>query len=220
MVFYLANPSRGLVNDAMTRGVIGCITSPRQGNLIPPGALFGADNGCGPSADSDGQMRTGKGWPGDREFIGFLDALAPLRDRCLFATAPDVVGDAAATLARSAPFLPVIRELGYPPAFVAQNGIEHTAVQWDKFDVLFIGGDDDFKLGPVAREHALMARRQGKRVHMGRVNSLRRLRYADHIGCHTADGTFLKFGPHKNLARIQRYLSTVNDQGKLWEAVS
>src|ERR1700685_4289310 len=123
---YFANPSRGLVNDAMTRGIIGCITSPRQGKSIPPGAVVAADNGCGPAAGSDGEMLPGKGWPGDQGFTEFLESLQPHRDRLAFATAPEVVGDAEATLRRSISWLPLIASMGYPPAFVAQNGIEQT----------------------------------------------------------------------------------------------
>lgn len=37
---------------------------------------------------------------------------------------------------------------------------------------------------------------------MGRVNSELRLRHATAVGCDTADGTYLTFGPHKNLGRL------------------
>ena len=85
-------------------------------------------------------------------------------------------GDAAATLTRSAPFLPAIRALGYPAALVAQDGLEDLDVPWDDFDVLFIGGSTEWKLGPHARALAAEAKARGKGVHMGRVNSQRRRR--------------------------------------------
>ncbi|MGH3863561.1 hypothetical protein, partial [Actinokineospora sp.] len=44
---------------------------------------------------------------------------------------------------------------------------------------------------------------RGKRVHMGRVNSGRRWTYAEHLGCHSADGTFLAFAPDTNLQRLR-----------------
>ena len=62
------------------------------------------------------------------------------------------------------------------------------------------------------------AKRRGKHVHMGRVNSLTRLRYADHIGCDSADGTYLVFGPDVNLPKLLDWLTAVNDQGTLWKA--
>jgi hypothetical protein len=41
---------------------------------------------------------------------------------------------------------------------------------------------------------------------MGRVNSLRRLRLAARDGYDSVDGTFLAFGPDKNLPRLLAYL--------------
>jgi hypothetical protein len=65
-----------------------------------------------------------------------------------------------------------------------------------------IGGSTSWKLGPAAASLAAQARRLGKWVHMGRVNSLKRLRYAASIGCDSADGTYLAFGPERNLSRL------------------
>lgn len=203
---YFANPTTGC-RDVMTAGLIGMITTPEQGNPLIPGAPWCADNGC-----------FGGGYPGDEGYAAWLAALAGHAARCAFAVAPDVVGDAAATLKRSAPMLARIRACGYPVAFVAQNGVEDTAVPWDELDVLFLGGDDAFKLGPEARAVTAQARARGKRVHMGRVNSLKRLKYADAIGCHSADGTFLIFGPDKNLPQLLGWLRAVNDQQPLWRA--
>jgi hypothetical protein len=118
-------------------------------------------------------------------------------DRCLFATAPDVVADAAATLELSAPMLPRIAKLGYRPALVAQDGLEDLAVPWAEFDALFIGGTTAWKVGDAAAALAIEAKRRGKWVHMGRVNSLRRMRYAESIGCDSADGTLLRFDPSR-----------------------
>ncbi len=77
------------------------------------------------------------------------------------------------------------------------------------FDVLFIGGTTEWKLGAEARAMVSAARRQRKWVHMGRVNSLRRFVYADSIGCHSADGTFLAFGPDVNLPRVRKWFAAV-----------
>jgi hypothetical protein len=61
------------------------------------------------------------------------------------------------------------------------------------------------------------ARGRGKWVHMGRVNSLRRLRYAAAIGCDSADGTYLAFGPDTNLPAVRGWLRDVNGQGTLFD---
>jgi len=187
----------------MSAGVIDCIVTPAQGNRIPDGAYICADNGC-----------FGKGYPGDEAWWAWLQTLPA--DRCRFAVAPDVVADAAATLERSTPWLSRIRGLGIPAAFVAQDGLENMAVPWDSFDVLFIGGSTEWKLGPHARALTGEAKRRGKWVHMGRVNSQLRMRYAMNIGCDSADGTFIAFGPDQNLPKVLGWLRHV-DHPQLWE---
>ena len=191
-MLYLANASSQRVRDAMLAGELGQIVTPAEGRHPLPGVTYAADNGC-----------FGKGYPGDAEWRAWLDSLP--RERCLFATAPDVVADAEATLARSLPWLPQIRALGFPAAFVAQDGLEHLNVPWDEFDVLFIGGSTAWKLSVHARSLAAEAKRRGKQVHMGRVNSALRWGVAEFFGCDSCDGTFLAFGPDKNLPRARSW---------------
>lgn len=205
-MLYLANPCGPAVIDAMQDGRIGFIDTPAQRNKRPAGLTWCADNGC-----------FGKGYPGDEKWLGWLEKHAHEAASCLFATAPDVVGDAVATLARSAPFLPKIRALGYPAALVAQDGLEDLEVPWDEFDVLFIGGSTDWKLGAAARGLIREAKARGKWVHMGRVNSEKRYRYAHEIGCDSADGTYLTFGPKTNLPKLLTW-SRVEDQPALFAA--
>lgn len=179
------------------------IATPKQGQAIPPHAVWCADNGC-----------FGKGYPGDEDWFAWLQSFtAEERARCVFAVAPDVVADAAATLERSLPWLPRIRDLGYPAAFVAQDGLEDLEVPWDAFDVLFIGGSTEWKLGSHARAFAIGAKARGKHVHMGRVNSERRLRYAHHIGCDSVDGTYIAFGPDLNLPDVLAWVRGARNQG-------
>jgi hypothetical protein len=190
----------------MDRGQLGQIVTPAAGNRVGHTVQW-----CG-----DNAVFAGK-YPGDVQFIAWLRRLRPDRERCRFVVAADVVGDAAATLRRSAAMLPAIRGLGFPAALAAQNGLEDMRIPWDTFDALFLGGDTEWKLGPAARALTAEARHRGKWVHMGRVNSLRRLRYAHHIGCDSADGTFLAFGPDQNLPRLLGWLRAVNDQGTLFQ---
>ncbi|WP_207925847.1 hypothetical protein [Actinocrispum wychmicini] len=175
----------------MRTGEIGQICTPAEGRAPLDGVLWGADNGC-----------FGKGYPGPAGWRAWLSRHAVHAERCLWATAPDVLGDAAATLDRSRPHLPAICALGYPAALVAQDGLEHLTVPWADFDVLFLGGTTAWKLGPAAARLAAEALGRSKRVHMGRVNSQRRWTYAEHLGCHTVDGTLLAFGPDTNLPRL------------------
>lgn len=82
---YFANPtSETAVHDAMNDGAIGFIDTPRQGNPRPAGVAWCADNGC-----------FGKGFY-EQSWWSWLQANATSADTCAFATAPDVVADAAA----------------------------------------------------------------------------------------------------------------------------
>lgn len=144
----------------------------------------------------------------------------------------DMMG--AVSLARSRPYLTEIRALGLPVALVAQNGLTPDMVPWDDIDWIFLGGcrrclhcgwwpdvtnligrrcpacdqpTEEWKVSPAAHRLAIAARDRGKRVHMGRVNSMLRNRIAEVFGCDTADGTLLAFGPDENLTRVQAWAS-------------
>lgn len=197
-MLYFANPCGQRVQVAMLAGRLGYIDTPAQGNRRYPFVTWCADNGC-----------FGKGYPGDWDWIGWLARNVDDVESCKFATAPDVVGDAVATLARSQPWLPMIRKLGYAAALVAQDGLEDLTVPWDAFDALFIGGSTEWKLGAAAAALTAQAKARGKWVHMGRVNSRKRLVYADDIGCDSADGTYLTYGPKVNLPRLLSWLDAI-----------
>ena len=158
------------------------------------GAVHAADNGCFTLGDQFDPVAW-LAWLGGHHRTG-----------CLFAVAPDVVGDAAATLRRSRPYFGVIRDLGFPVAYVLQNGQERLPVPWADIDAVFIGGDTAWKLSAHAARLAYQAKDHGKWVHMGRVNSRKRLLRAAVMGCDSADGTFLKFAPTTNLPRLLAWL--------------
>jgi hypothetical protein len=166
----------------MKAGLLGAITSPRAGYRVA-----GLPAWCG---DND---RFGTGWAGYARWARWLHRQP--RAGCWFVLAPDVPYDAAATLRYAPPALALIARLGFPPALAAQDGIDPAAVPWGDIAVLFLGGTDAFKLGPGARQLTAQARERGLGVHMGRVNSLRRWRYARDMGCTSCDGTFTANGP-------------------------
>ena len=101
-MLYLANPSTQKIRDTMATGVLGYISTPNSSSTKQrvKGAKWCADNGC-----------FSKNFNEDR-WWKWLQAQTPWLDSCLFATAPDVVGDAAATLALGEIWLPKIRSLG------------------------------------------------------------------------------------------------------------
>jgi hypothetical protein len=180
--------------------------TPMMGNVVDLSrAIWAADTGCfsAPEKYDEGA------------YLAWLAVRPP--QRCLFATAPDVVGDAEATLAKSLPVLPKIRALGYRAALVAQDGLEGMAVPWDAFDAMFIGGTTHWKLSEVAYGLAREADERGKWVHMGRVNSWRRLKAAAVSGYDSADGTYLKFGPDVLWPRLSAWMETLQRSPRLGE---
>jgi hypothetical protein len=169
---------------------------------------WAADNAC-VIAGPEGTPLLNPAWD-ERRWFGMLERHVDKAGRCLFAVLPDVVGDHAATLARSLPYVDRVRELGYRPAFAMQNGSEDDrAIPWDAFDVVFLAGDTAWKTGRPAHLVATRGLEHGKWVHMGRVNSLRRLRIAARMGCDSVDGTFLKHGPDVNLPQLLSWLDVL-----------
>lgn len=131
------------------------------------------------------------------DHLAWLDRMP--RERCLFITAPDDYPNARASQERGLSYAPLIRDMGFPVAVVAQDGAEGLHWPWDELDCLFIGGErqaqpwTEWKVSEAAAELVSRARSAGKWCHMGRVSSLTRMKRARSMGCHSADGTFLKY---------------------------
>lgn len=139
---------------------------------------------------------------------------------CRFVVAPDVVQDATKTLAGFWIWQPVIHAFKLPVAFVLQNGMHEHRIPWEYMDALFIGGSTDFKYTRYVGAQVAEAKRRGKWVHNGRVNSRQRIHHSRAIGCDSFDGTGYAIEP----ARIKSELpwwttaSTNDIQFALWEA--
>lgn len=150
-----------------------------------PRGIWAADNGCysRPAAYSD------------RWYLEWLERRSAYRETCLFATAPDHVGDARATRELALPMLPRIRALGYRVAYVLQDN--ERSVPWAEIDAVFVGGSTAWKHAEPLIALVVEARARGKWVHMGRVNTRRRIAHAIAIGADSADGTILAFDPER-----------------------
>lgn len=183
---------------------IGVMLSFNANHTINRGhSLFAADNGCFAQADKYS----------DDGFIAWLGTLE--KEHCLFASAPDVVGNAELTRERSLPMLSRIRKCGFKAAYIIQDGEKIRSIPWDHLDAIFIGGSTEYKLSVEAAEIAKKAKKLNKWLHMGRVNSFKRIRYAKAIGCDSVDGTFLAFGPEKNEIRLRHWLKSLQHQPML-----
>lgn len=156
---------------------LGHLITPGDGNMISvfsTGLPVGADNECFNRLDKPAYVR----------MLNRIQGLG-----VLWCTAPDVVGDARATLLRFRMWAPVLDYYGLPIAFVAQDGQELLPVPWDRICCLFIGGSTAWKIGSHAARLIREAKRRDKWVHIGRVNTQRRERYFDALGADSTDGS-------------------------------
>lgn len=135
-------------------------------------------------------------WAADNGAFSGLDEAAWLRmidgirgvDGCLFATVPDCVGDAAATAVLWDQWSPLVINAGLPAAWVAQDGSNEEDIPITA-SAVFIGGSTEFKFSQAAQQISKTAKARGMWVHVGRVNTMRRLRYCQSIGADSVDGT-------------------------------
>ena len=177
---------------------MGWLLNPRAGAstraIETSGMWWAADNDCYKRLDR-------------ARYVAMLRRIAEAdRSRLLWVTAPDVVADAAATLARFRLWRPVLDYLGLPIAFVAQDGQEDRPVPWDHIRCLFIGGSTRWKLGGHARRLIAEAKERGKWVHVGRVNTLRRMWLFSDTGVDSIDGTCFSKLPDKFIPWMLRRL--------------
>lgn len=113
-------------------------------------------------------------------------------EKCLCVTAPDVVGSALRTMECADEWIPRIKDMGFPVAFVCQDGQEMLPIPWRQIDAVFIGGSTDWKMGDHALHILKCARVMGKKTHVGRVNTPSRWKYFEKTGLvDTVDGTGL-----------------------------
>lgn len=138
-------------------------------------------------------------------FRNWLAKMKPFAHRCVFVTCPDVVADSVTTNALWLKWALPISEIGYEPAFVIQDGQEPEKLPGSS--VFFLGGSTEFKMGAKARDCIAEAKRRLAWVHIGRVNSQRRLAYFASLGADSADGTTINRGPIVKSRMLSRQLA-------------
>lgn len=194
----------GCINPHLPNSV-GVILTPMGGHKLPENRIWASDTGCFAKPNNHS----------DTKYLAWLAKHRENAHRCLFATAPDVWGNAEATFSRAIPMLEPIRQLGYKAALVVQDGMTVETIPWEKIDAVFIGGTNPWRASNEVIAICKQAKSLGLWLHMGRVNSLRRMRTAVALGCDSTDGTFVAFGPDKNIPRLQRMLELLDAQMRL-----
>lgn len=158
---------------------IGTLLTPGKGmamSMVRAGIPFAADNGCFTRFDKPAILR-------------MLDVLQRTTSKPFFVAAPDVVADCAATMDRFKIWGPLIRSMGLSVALVGQDGLTPSLTPWRDLDGYFVGGSTEWKESRESRILVETAKEYGKHVHMGRVNSFRRIKLAVSWGCDSIDGT-------------------------------
>ncbi len=141
-------------------------------------------------------------------FLALLNREAHHADKCLFVTAPDVVGSARRTLEIFERWHK--RLLGWNVALVCQDGQENLPIPWDHIAAVFIGGSTSWKCSPVAAHIIRAAKILRKHVHVGRVNGPSRFQHFEDLGVDTIDGTGLARYSH-----MRKKIANRTDQGSL-----
>jgi hypothetical protein len=168
---------------------LGWLRTPRNRNSIAGITESGVPWAC----DNDCYQRLDRA-----AYLAMLRQVAAAdRSRLLWVTAPDVVADARSTLARFRLWRPVLAYYKLPIAFVAQDGQGDLAVPWDQLQCLFVGGSTAWKLGPCAEQLIYEAHDRGKWVHIGRVNTLRRMWWFSSLPVDSIDGSCFSKWPDK-----------------------
>lgn len=139
-------------------------------------------------------------------FCGFLGTVARIPG-CLWVTAPDIWQDSKTTLDRFNRWQPVLAEVGLPVAFVTQDGSEDLDMPWGRMACLFVGGSTAWKLSQASRDLIGEAKRRRKWVHVGRVNSLKRIRWCVECGVDSFDGSGFGMFPAVNVPKGLRWVA-------------
>lgn len=182
MTLLVANPE----NRAPTQKHLGHFVTPRSYPMPKSPMYWAADNDAFSGFDPSRYLR-------------MLDRITKCPFPPAWITVPDVVGDHQRTLELWYQWKPELLSRNLPPAFVIQNGIETYEHYWDSqwadqilpddASAYFIGGTTEFKFSNVVRRIAETSSCDEKYIHMGRVNSVKRMKYAESIGCSSCDGS-------------------------------
>ena len=138
-------------------------------------------------------------WPRD-EYMRMLDSVAFKRPP-LFAVAPDFVGEKERTLDSFYEWLPVLRGYRFPVAIAVQDGMTPVDVPKEA-DWIFVGGTDRWKMANLRS-----FTKTEKPVHVGRVNTGKRLWECHEAGAVSCDGSGWFRGDYRQLQSLENYWS-------------
>lgn len=159
-------------------GRIGWLVGPsaRTKSKLRPWIPYALDN------DAFSAWAHKRAWS-ETEWLAMLDWAKTSGFTPRWVLVPDEVANREATLEKWTRYAPIARQYKWPLAFAVQDGMNAADVPHDA-DVVFVGGSDEFKWPTMT-----MWAENFPRVHVGRVNSVHRLRECFTAGIESVDGT-------------------------------
>jgi hypothetical protein len=196
MIVMPANNSKWQVHYWQGRhGGLGHLYSPGSQRGPYPHLPYALDNGAFPA------FTKGVEWD-EMAWLALLGWASAQDIKPAWVLVPDVVADRVATIERWEEYAPLTKRVlpGVALAFAVQDGMRVDDVP-QSADVVFVGGTTDWKWATAG-----MWCQHFSRVHIGRVNSYRRLMDAASCGAESTDGTGWFRGDKQQLRGLERFL--------------
>jgi hypothetical protein len=204
MILFVNGGTKTVYSLTQHREYVGILHSPACGNSIDrtvaSGLPWACDNGAYSGFDAtayralvakcEGHQRHGLRW----------------------IACPDVVGDHQGTMALWDQWAMYLIRRRLPIAFVAQDGCNSGDVPWDYMQCLFIGGTSEWKLSQEAVRLIAIAKIKAHQVHVGRVNSRKRIRWCFDQGVASVDGTSMSMFSETYLPKFAGYIAGLKKQ--------
>lgn len=176
------------------------------GHLFSPGAQRGPFEFCPYSLDN-GVFAKGDSWT-SAPWVKMMDWARLSGQNPLWNLVPDSVGDREGTLRKWDEYSPIARQYGWPLAFAVQDGMTESDVPPDAA-VVFVGGSTDWKWDTYRDWCAKFPH-----VHIGRVNTYRRLFDCYDAGAKSTDGTGFTRGNQVQWRDVNAFLEETTGKRK------
>lgn len=207
---YVGQTRSGKLLERLSEEGLGEMTMPDE--YPPRRAPWALDNGAFKAWRSKTALDTNA-----LEFALHRRAFAARTPPPDFVVVPDVVGNAPATLSLAREWIPRLSDIAgaAPLALVVQDGMTEADVEplLALVGVLFVGGSTAWKWG-TARTWATLARRSGRKLHIGRAGTPRLVAMAKGVGADSIDSSFPLWST-ENLDAFLRELRRGEDHDQL-----
>jgi len=135
----------------------------------------------------------------ENKFKKLLETYKEFSHLCSWVTSPDTFADYPSTLKRFYQWSQYINHMGYKRAIVIQNNAHKYKIPYDDLDCVFVGCSDEYKFSHYVLDIVQECKSRNIVTHMGRVNSIKRIKWCFENGFDTVDGSSYARFPDKNI---------------------